>query len=362
MRFFNLPIARVVGFALMLGHPAIDPLVPEWLSLSPEGAFEQSSCSGSRENQRERDQRVPDVLKALGVQPGALVADVGAGAGFYTVRLARAVGDTGRVFALDIDPTVLRNLRTRVEREALRNVEIVEGTTNNPRLPEGQLDAALIVNAYHEMKEYESMLGHLRRALKPGGRLVILEPITPSRRTESRAVQARSHEIASEIVLQDARGAGFKIASLEEPFSSHHGHGLEWLMVLTPAVETAAAVPEHTHEDLGDTSPSDLRIGMQEFRQLHATGKVIVLDVRDEGMFTAGHISDARLAPMDRLRDLLPELKASGLPIVTYCSCPAEESSARAVLYLRKNGVPNARALTGGYDEWAKGTSSLRLP
>jgi rhodanese-related sulfurtransferase/predicted methyltransferase len=362
MRLLNVPLGRIVGFALVLAHPAIDMLIPEWLSLSPRGAFEQSSCSGSREEQRERDQRVPDVLAALGVRPGAVVADVGAGAGFYTVRLARAVGDTGRVIAVDIDSTVLRNLRSRVEREALGNVDVVEGATDNPRLPEGQLDAALIVNAYHEMKQHDAMLGHLRRALKPGGRLVILEPITPSRRTESRAVQARSHEIASEIVLQDARAAGFKVASLEEPFSSRHGHGLEWLMVLTPAVETAAPSTDHTHEDLGDTGAADLRIGMQEFRQLQATGKVIVLDVRDESMFEAGHISDARLAPMDRLRDLLPELQTSGLPIVTYCSCPAEESSARAVLYLRKNGVSNARALTGGYEAWAKDGASFRLP
>jgi ubiquinone/menaquinone biosynthesis C-methylase UbiE len=116
----------------------------------------------------------------------------------------------------------------------LRNVEVVHGTTDDPKLPDASLDAALIVNAYHEMTEHEAMLGHIRRALKPDGRLVILEPISPSRRTASRSDQTKQHEIASELVLQDARAVGFKIASLEEPFSRHSGHGVEWLMVLTP--------------------------------------------------------------------------------------------------------------------------------
>jgi rhodanese-related sulfurtransferase/predicted methyltransferase len=359
MRFLNLPVVRFVTLVFALAIPDLDYLVPSWLPFSPFEAFDQGTRCEGREAQRERDQRVPDVLKALGIQPGSVVADVGAGGGFYTVRLARAVGEGGRVFAVDVDSSALRNLRSRVDQEGLRNVEIVEGATDNPRLPGGQLDAALIVNAYHEMKEHQAMLEHLRRALKPSGRLVILEPISPSRRSESRDVQARSHEIASELVLQDARAAGFKVAALEEPFSSHHGHGAEWLMVLTPVAETSTA-PEHTHDHDGDTTTADLRVAMDSFRESHAAGQVIVLDVRDECMFEAGHIPGARLAPMDKLRDMLSDLKASGLPIVTYCSCPAEESSARAVLYLRKNGVTNVHALVGGYEAWAKGGSPAR--
>lgn len=186
-----------------------------------------------REARREEQQRVPDVLKAMGVQPGAMVADIGAGQGFYTVRLARAVGESGRVYAVDVDASTLRSLRSRLKEEGLVNVDVIEGEAADPRLPEGVLDAALIVNAYHEMKEGQAILEHIRKALKPGGRLVIVEPISPSRRDSDRAAQTKQHEIAPEYVQQDAKAAGFTVVSLEDPFSNHHGHGSEYLLVLT---------------------------------------------------------------------------------------------------------------------------------
>ena len=123
-------------------------------------------------------------------------------------------------------------LRTRVEQESLRNVQIVEGTADDPMLPENTLDAALIVNAYHEMSEHQAMLAHLRKALKPTGRLIIVEPISPSRRDGNRESQASRHEIAPEFVLRDAREAGFSVAALEDPFSNHHGHGSEYMLAL----------------------------------------------------------------------------------------------------------------------------------
>ena len=79
---------------------------------------------------------------------------------------------------------------------------------------------------------------------------------------------------------------------------------------------------------------------------------MIVLDVRDEASFNRGHIPQARLAPLSGLKDLLSELRNATMPIVTYCSCPAEETSGRAVVMLRKNGVSNVRALVGGYEAW----------
>ena len=186
-----------------------------------------------REARREEQQRVPDVLKAMGVQPGAMFADIGAGQGFYTVRLARAVGESGRVYAVDVNASTLRSLRSRLKEEGLVNVDVIEGEAADPRLPEGVLDAALIVNAYHEMREHQPMLAGIRRALKPGGRLVIVEPISNDRRGQSRDDQTRNHEIAPAFVERDAREAGFTVVDLQDPFT-HRRDDTEWLMVLTP--------------------------------------------------------------------------------------------------------------------------------
>jgi predicted methyltransferase len=197
--------------------------------------IQSSTQRRARESQREEQQRVPDVFKALGVAPGAVVADVGAGQGFYTVRLSKAVGDSGKVFAVDVSASALRSLRGRVADDELRNVEVIEGAVDDPRLPKDSLDAVLIVNAYHEMTEHQKMLTHIREALKPGGRLVILEPISPALRERDRAEQTRQHEIAPALVQDDAKAAGFSVVELLDPFSNHHGHGgTEYLLVLTP--------------------------------------------------------------------------------------------------------------------------------
>lgn len=137
---------------------------------------------GAEESRREQWQKVDEIFGAMAIRPGAVVADVGAGDGFFTSRLARAVGHHGRVFAVDIDDAALERLRRGLAVDGIQNVSIIKGTTDDPKLPEGVLDAALIINAYHEMPQHQSILAALRRALKPEGRLVIVEPVEASRR------------------------------------------------------------------------------------------------------------------------------------------------------------------------------------
>src|SRR5687768_8820949 len=193
----------------------------------------------TEEGRREEWQKVEQIFSAMGVRSGATVADVGAGDGFFTSRLARAVGPNGRVFAVDVDEGALTRLRKRLEDDGIRNVFVVKGTATDPRLPERTLDAALIVNAYHEMTQHQEMLSALRTALKADGRLVIVEPISDARRASSRAEQTKAHEIAPELVLGDARRAGFRIVGLQDPFTSR-GRDLEWLLALQPAEPVAA--------------------------------------------------------------------------------------------------------------------------
>ena len=94
---------------------------------------------------------MPDILRAMDVRPGSVVGDIGAGDGFFTTRLAAAVGPSGRVFAVDVADAQLDRLRQRLSEEPYRNITVVKGSVGNPGLPDGSLDAALIVNAYHEM-------------------------------------------------------------------------------------------------------------------------------------------------------------------------------------------------------------------
>lgn len=174
---------------------------------------------------REARERIPELFQAMGAQEGARVADIGAGQGFLTRRLARAVGSAGEVWAVDVSAGALKALQEGVAAR-YGNVKVVEGAVDDPRLPPGRLDGAAIVNAYHEMEEYASMLQHIHRSLVPGGRLVLLEPYSPEKMESSRAEQAEAHQIAPRLVEADLRAAGFRIVRVDPEFVSqrHEDH------------------------------------------------------------------------------------------------------------------------------------------
>ncbi len=119
--------------------------------------------------------QMPDeVMDALGIADGATVADLGAGGGWFTVRLARRVGPSGRVYAQDIQPQMIESISRRVSREGLTNVSTVLGTADDPRLP-GALDAVLVVGTYPEISDPVTLLRRVAAALKPDGRIGIVD-------------------------------------------------------------------------------------------------------------------------------------------------------------------------------------------
>ena len=132
------------------------------------------------EDGRERAGEARAVMDLLGIGPGMRVADIGAGSGYYTVRLAARVGPEGRVLAQDVVPDYLRGLRRRVAREGLSNVAVSQGEAHDPLLPPGSVDVALLVHMYHEIEQPFGLLYNLLPALRPGARVAILDTVRPT--------------------------------------------------------------------------------------------------------------------------------------------------------------------------------------
>ena len=159
----------------------------------------------------------PDlIMDALGIADGAVVADLGAGGGWFTIRLARRVGPNGLVYALDIQPQMIEAINRRVQQEGLANVRTVLGTDTDPRLPSG-LDAVLIVDAYREMDEpsrpdvIRALLQNVERALKPQGRLGVVD-FLPGHGGPGPAADDR---VAPETVVASVQSAGLVLQARE---------------------------------------------------------------------------------------------------------------------------------------------------
>src|SRR5450755_3948260 len=125
--------------------------------------------------ERAEEEQPDKAIALLAIAKGATVADIGAGNGYMTWRLAERVGPTGKVYANDIQPEMLEMLRKNMQQRKLKNVETVLGTFDDPKLPANTLDLVLLVDVYHEFSEPQKMLPPIRESLKPDGRLVLLE-------------------------------------------------------------------------------------------------------------------------------------------------------------------------------------------
>lgn len=160
---------------------------------------------------RDAWQQPEQVMDALGIADGARVVDLGAGGGWFTVRLSRRVGPNGRVFAEDIQPQMIGSIARRVSREGLANVETVLGTPNDPKLPT-DLDAVLIVSTYPEMTDPVTLLQHVAAALKPNGRVGIID----FRLNGGGPGPPLDERVEPEAVIRDAERAGLQLLARED--------------------------------------------------------------------------------------------------------------------------------------------------
>ncbi|KQP50490.1 methyltransferase type 11 [Methylobacterium sp. Leaf399] len=165
---------------LVLPVHAAEPLGPAGL---PASAFprpdrpvaEIITSVWAPEASRDKRDEVGQVARLMGIGPGQTVADIGAGSGYYVARLSRIVGPQGRVFGEDVIPSYLDDLSRRVRDEKLGNVTVVRGQSHDPRLPPGSVDAAVLVHMYHEIDQPYGLLHNLAAAMKPGGRIGIVD-------------------------------------------------------------------------------------------------------------------------------------------------------------------------------------------
>ncbi|MBO0323212.1 class I SAM-dependent methyltransferase [Muricauda sp. CAU 1633] len=173
----------------------------------------QAQYTESDWEERDKWMKTNALLAMTAVGAGDKVADIGCHEGYLSIHLAKKVSNSGRVYAVDIREDRLQKLRTNARDRDLKNIVTILGETDNPKLPEGELDAVFIFDTYHEMDAHEEILQHVKRALKPGGQLMLMEKLKDWVRGESRERQVSSHSLGPEYVREELKQAGFTIIS-----------------------------------------------------------------------------------------------------------------------------------------------------
>lgn len=155
--------------------------------------------------ERETEENPDLAVQLLDLKPGLTVADIGAGVGYYSIRIAARVGPAGKVYATDLQPGMLRLMRKRLERDKITNVEPVLGTETESKLPDNSIDMAVLVDVYHEFSEPQKMLASIKRALKDDGRLVLFE----FRKEDPKVPIREEHKMSVAVVKQELEAEGY---------------------------------------------------------------------------------------------------------------------------------------------------------
>jgi len=208
MRERACAVALVVALASACALPA-EPLPSDAATSRHDFADVPYWSSVFDDPARDAWQKPNELVAALGLARGNVVADLGAGTGYLSRRLSAAVGPDGRVFAVETEPNLVVHLRQRAEREKTANVVPILASTDDPRLPVGQVDLILIVDTYHHLDARRTYLPSLRRFLRPGGRVAVVDwhkralPVGPP----------PEHKLAREQVVDEMRASGFVLAA-----------------------------------------------------------------------------------------------------------------------------------------------------
>jgi len=167
-----------------------------------------------------RDQKlqINRVMDLLDISPGKTVADVGAGSGWFTVRAARRVTETGSVYAVDINPEATRYIDTRAQKEGLHNVKTVLSKSEDAQLPANKIDSVLLLKTYHEVDKPVTLLQNLRASLRPGAKVGIID----------RNGNGENHGVSRDIVVREASEAGYILLS---QYDFVKGDGMDYFLI-----------------------------------------------------------------------------------------------------------------------------------
>ena len=211
--FFSLA-AFVAGvyFVSTRSAPPVHPLTGRQIAGMATDAAWMDRAARESEEDPER------ALDLIGIEPGTVVADVGAGSGYIAVRLAKRVGPKGTVLANDIQPVLLTAVRDKVRALQLTNVKTIQGTDTDARLPAGAVDTAILFDVYHEFRNPQVMLQSIRRALKPDGRLVLVE----YRGEDTTIPIASTHRMSVADARAEVEAEGFVFERLDSGLPRQH--------------------------------------------------------------------------------------------------------------------------------------------
>ena len=211
---WSAPIALLLAVVVAAQAPGVHPISGR--RFAPVMGYQGADWLERSERDEEE---APDIaLNVLKIPKGASVADIGAGSGFITERLSARVGPTGRVFANDLQPQMLQILGRRLAQRNITNVTLVQGTIDDPKLDAASVDLEIMVDVYHELSQPQAMLRRLRAALKPGGRLVLLEY-----RKEDPTIPIKfEHKMSVAEAKMELEAEGFTLAKVDEALPRQH--------------------------------------------------------------------------------------------------------------------------------------------
>jgi cyclopropane fatty-acyl-phospholipid synthase-like methyltransferase len=216
-RVLRLPLVLLLSSVLIQAQRSPTPAQQKPRKTSTPYTGDLSVFDSPGRDEKLQINRVMDILE---ITPGKNVADIGAGSGWFTVRAARRVTETGSVYAVDINPEATRYIENRAQKEGLHNVKTILSKSDDSELPANKIDSVLLLKTYHEVDKPVALLQNLRAALRPGAKVGIID----------RNGNGENHGLAREIVIKEASEAGYVLLS---QYDFVKGDGMDYFLVFT---------------------------------------------------------------------------------------------------------------------------------